>query len=83
MSLLIYFATLFYNINRFHVGVGLFSNRLQKMLKCGKTMADTLGCTLHVTFFWFFPHFEVICDLLLNSTWLHGFYIEFLIAYRS
>ena len=74
MSLLTYFATLFYNINRFHVGVRLFSNRLQKMLKCGKTMADTLGCTLHVTFFvfsTFWSHLWSITEQYMATWVLH------------
>ena len=32
-------ATLSYNTNKFHV-TSLFSNRLQKMLKCGKNISD-------------------------------------------
>ena len=35
------FAALSYNTNKFHV-TSLFSNRLQKMLKCGKNISDTL-----------------------------------------
>ena len=34
-------ATLSYNTNKFHV-TSLFSNRLQKMSKCGKNISDTL-----------------------------------------
>ena len=46
----------------------LFSNRTSK---CGKNISDTLGCASCATFL-FLPHFEVICDLLLNrctATW--------------
>jgi len=31
-------------MNRFHVAVCLFSNRSQKMSKCGKNISDTLAC---------------------------------------
>ena len=51
---------------RFYVGVLLFSNRSQKKSKCGKSISDTF------TTFLFLPHFDVICDLLLNrrtATW--------------
>ena len=57
--------------NRFHVAVGLFSNRSQKASKCGKNISDTLGYRL-VCHFLFLPHFDVICDLVLNrrtATW--------------
>ena len=43
----------------------LFSNRSQRTSKCGKNISDTLGCTSCATFL-FLPHFDVICDLLLN-----------------
>ena len=49
----------------------LFSNRSQKTSKCGKNISDTLGYALCATFL-FLPHFDVICDLLLNrstATW--------------
>ena len=48
-----------------------FSNRSQKTSKCGKNISDTLGYALCATFL-FLPHFDVICDLLLNrrtATW--------------
>ena len=57
--------------NRFHVAAHLFSNRSQRMSKCGKNISDTLGCASCTTFL-FLPHFDVICDLLLNrrtATW--------------
>ena len=60
--------SLLYKTNRFHVAVRLFSNRSQKTSKCGKNISDTLG---YATFL-FLPHFDVICDLLLNrcmATW--------------
>ena len=48
----------------------LFSNRSQKTSKCGKNISDTLGYASCATFL-FLPHFDVICDLLLNrrTTW--------------
>ena len=62
---------LLYKTNRFHVAVLLFSNRSQRTSKCGKNISDTLGCASCATFL-FLPHFDVICDLLLNrrtATW--------------
>ena len=53
------------------VAVHLFSNRSQRTSKCGKNISDTLGCTSCATFL-FLPHFDVICDLLLErctATW--------------
>ena len=49
----------------------LFSNRSQRTSKCGMNISDTLGCASCATFL-FLPHFDVICDLLLNrrtATW--------------
>ena len=43
----------------------LFSNRSQRTSKCGKNISDTLGCASCATFL-FLPHFDVICDRLLN-----------------
>ena len=57
--------------NRFQVAVRLFSNRSQRMSKCGKNIRNTLGCASCATFL-FLPYFDVICDLLLNrrmATW--------------
>ena len=48
-----------------------FSNRSQKTSKCGKNISDTLGYASCATYL-FLPHFDVICDLLLNrrtATW--------------
>ena len=62
---------LLYKTNRFHVAVRLFSNRSQRTSKCGKNIRGTLGCASCATFL-FLPHFDVICDLLLNrrmATW--------------
>ena len=65
------FILLLYKTNRFHVAVRLFSNRSQRTSKCGKNINDTLGCASCATFL-FLPHFDVICDILLNrrtATW--------------
>ena len=43
----------------------------QRTSKCGMNISDTLGCTSCATFL-FLPHFDIICDLLLNrrtATW--------------
>ena len=48
-----------------------FSNRSQKTSKCCKNISDTLGYASCATFL-LLPHFDVICDLLLNrrtATW--------------
>ena len=57
--------------NRFHVAMGLFSNRSQRTSKCGKNISDKFACGSCTTSL-FLPHFDVICDLLLNrrmATW--------------
>ena len=67
----LFFNSLLYKTNRFQVAVRLFSNRSQRTSKCGKNISDTLGCASCATFL-FLPHFDVICDLLLNrhtATW--------------
>ena len=49
----------------------LFRNRSQMTSKCDKNISDRLSCASCATFF-FLPHFDVICDLLLNrraATW--------------
>ena len=68
LFLIIYYI---YKTNRFQVAVRLFSNRSQRTSKYGKNISDTLGCASCATFL-FLPHFDVICDLLLNrrmATW--------------
>ena len=61
-------------INRFHIVVDLFSNRLrsQKTSKSGRNISDTLAYGSCATSL-FLPHFDdIICDLLLNkrtATW--------------
>ena len=60
----------------------LFSNRSQRMSKCGKNISDTLGCTLCATFL-FLPHFDVICGLLLNrctATW--NLFVKYIYIYQ-
>ena len=56
-----------YKTNRFQVAVRLFSNISQMTSKCGKNISDTLACepAARVSLM-FLPHFDVICDLLLN-----------------
>ena len=76
----VYFNFLLYKTNRFHVAVRLFSNRSQRKSKCGKNISDTLGCASCATFL-FLPHFDVICDLLLNrrtATW--NLFVKFMIS---
>ena len=66
-----FFNSLLYKTNRFQVAMHLFSNRSQRTSKCGKNISDTLGCALYATFL-FLPHFDILCDLLLNrhmATW--------------
>ena len=63
----------FYNCltNRFQVAVCLFSNRSQRTSKCGKNKKVTHEAQLSVSLM-FLPHFDVLCDLLLNrrtATW--------------
>ena len=48
-----------------------FNNRSQKTSNCGKDISDTVRYASCATFL-FLPHFDVICDLLLNrrkATW--------------
>ena len=40
-----FFSIHLYYYSRFHVGMGLFSNRSQKTLTCGKHISDTLACS--------------------------------------
>ena len=59
-----------YKTNKFHVAVRLFSNRSRMTSKCGMNISDTLGYALCAIFL-FLPHFDVMCDLLLNRP-AHG-----------
>ena len=60
-----------YLTNRFHVAVRLFSNRSQMTSKCGKNKKVAREAQPSVSLM-FLPHFDVLCDLLLNrrtATW--------------
>ena len=57
-------VSLLYNTNRFHVVMRLFSNRSQRMSKCGKNISDTLSCRLVCHFF----VLTTFCHHLLSIT---------------
>ena len=60
-----------YLTNRFQVAMRLFSNRSQMTSKCGKNKKVAHEAQLSVSLM-FLPHFDVLCDLLLNrhtTTW--------------
>ena len=62
---------IFYLTSRFHVAVRLFSNRSQMTSKCGKDKKVAHEAQPSVSLM-FLPHFDVLCDLLLNrrtATW--------------
>ena len=62
---------IFHLTNRFHVAVRLFSNRSQMTSKCGKNKKVAHEAQPSVSLM-FLPHFDVLCDLLLNrrtATW--------------
>ena len=68
-----FFNSLLYKTNtcRFQVAVHLFSNRSQMMSKCGKNKKVAHEAQPSVSLM-FLPHFDVLCDLLLNrrmATW--------------
>ena len=68
---MITFSVQVYLTNRFQVAVRLFSNRLQMTSKCGKNKKLAHEAQLSVPLM-FLPHFDVLCDLLLNrrtATW--------------
>ena len=57
--------------NRFQVAVHLFSDRSQMTSKCGKNKKVAHEAQPSVSLM-FLPHFDVLCDLLLNrcmATW--------------
>ena len=54
-----------------HCAVGLFCNKSQRMTKCGKNISDIFIRALCSKFL-FLPHFDVICDLLLNRCTITG-----------
>ena len=60
-----------YLTNRFHVAMRLFSNRSQMTSKCGKNKEVVHEPQANLSLM-FLPHFDVLCDLLLNrpmATW--------------
>ena len=60
-----------YLTNRFNVAARLFSNRSQMTSKCGKNKEVAHEPQASVILM-FLPHFDVLCDLLLNrptATW--------------
>ena len=60
-----------YLTNRFLVSVRLFSNRSEMTSKCGKNKNVAHEAQPSVSLM-FLPHFDVLCDLLLNRrtvTW--------------
>ena len=60
-----------YLTNRFHVAMRLFSNRSQMTSKCRKNKEVAHEPQASVSLL-FLPHFDVLCDLLLNrptATW--------------
>ena len=66
-----YFVKNYEFTKKFHVSVRLFSNRSQMTSKCGKNKEVAPEPQASVSLM-FFPHFDVICDLLLNrrtTTW--------------
>ena len=52
-----FFNSLLYKTNRFQVAMHLFSNRSQRMSKCGKNISASCATFL------FLPHIDIICDL--------------------
>ena len=57
--------------NRFQVAMRLFSNRSQMSSKCGRNKKVAHKAQPIVSLM-FLPHFDVLCDLLLNrrtATW--------------
>ena len=67
-----------YLTNRFHVAVRLFSNRSQMTSKCGKKKKVAHEAQPSVSLM-FLPHFDVLCDLLLNRHTAHGIYLFFIL----
>ena len=59
------FGLMGYLTNRFHVAARLFSNRSQVTSKCGKNKKVAHEAQPSVSLM-FLPHFDVLCDLLLN-----------------
>ena len=55
-----------YLTNRFHVAVHLFSNGSQMTSKCGQNKKVVHEAQPSVSLM-ILPHFDVLCDLLLNG----------------
>ena len=53
------------NILLFHDVAHLFCHRSQMTSDCDKNTSETLSCAC-VTLFFIWPHFDIICDLLLH-----------------
>ena len=67
-----HFCRLPFDVRPRNVKLNLSNNRSQKTSKCGKNISDTLCYARSCATFFFLPHFDVICDLLLNrrtATW--------------
>ena len=69
-----FFNSLVYKTNRFQVAMSLFSNRSQMTLKCGKNKKVAHEAQPSASLM-FLPHFDVICDLLLNRRTELGIYL--------
>ena len=70
-NILYHAFSMVYLTNRFHVAVRLFNNRSQMTSKCGKNKKVAHEAQPSVSLM-FLPHFDVLCDLLLNrrtATW--------------
>ena len=79
-SLKLFLNSLLYKTNRFQVAVRLFSNRSQMTSKCGKNKKVAHEAQPSVSLM-FLPHFDVICDLLLNrrtATW--NLFVNYIIS---
>ena len=64
-------SSVLYLTNRFQVAVRLFNNTSQRTSKCGKNKKVAHEAQSSVSPM-FLPHFDVLCDLLLNrrtATW--------------
>lgn len=60
-------VSLLYKANRFNVTLCLFNISSEKMSKCGKNNSDSHSVIALCTTCLFLLHFDIICDLLLNS----------------
>ena len=69
-----YILILYYIKHRFQVAVHLFSNRSQRMSKCGKNISDTLGCASCATF----CSYHILTSSVIyywTDTWQLGIYL--------